>query len=145
MSYRNYIGKTKRDDIQILSNNETYQPLLDEYKRQGIQIDEDGCYEGKIKELQPIIDVLEKYIFGKNEKLKKDYKINMFDMTPDEVALASDGLTMNMIDKQENAYIFTTANIIKHLGNNVDFAYNFELNKYVFKLKEGKSLWVRGG
>lgn len=44
MAYRTYVGTTGKDSIQILGNNEYYQPFIDELKRQGIKVNEDGCY-----------------------------------------------------------------------------------------------------
>lgn len=44
MAYRTYVGTTGKDEIQILGNNEYYQPFIDELIKQGIEADEDGCY-----------------------------------------------------------------------------------------------------
>ena len=65
MAYRTYVGTTGKKEIQILGNNEFYEPFVDELKRQGIKVDEDCCYgfeeSGNIKEIQPFIDILEDY------------------------------------------------------------------------------------
>ena len=79
MAYRTYVGTTGKDSIQILGNNEFYQPFIDELIKQGIEVDEDSCYgleeSGAIQDIQPFIDILEQYILDKDEKLKKIYLI----------------------------------------------------------------------
>ena len=44
MAYRTYVGTTGKDEIQILGNNEFYQPFIDELKKQGYIVDDDMCY-----------------------------------------------------------------------------------------------------
>lgn len=140
MAYRTYVGTTGKDTIQILGNNVSYKPLLDEFKRQGVKMIDECFFDGKIKELQPIIDILEKYIMEESEWAKKR-KYDIFDMTPSEDRLKNMGLTLSMMELQENAYIFTTANLIKYLGDNVEQEYDTKQERFIFKIKEGKEVY----
>lgn len=78
MAYRTYVGTTGKDSIQILGNNEFYQPFIDELIKQGVEVDEDGCYgleeSSVIKDIQPFVDILEQYILDKDEEVKKIFK-----------------------------------------------------------------------
>ena len=141
MAYRTYVGTTGKKNIQILGNNESYEPFIYELQRQGIEVNEDGCFSGDIKDLQPIIDVLEKYIMDINEHTMKYKNRNIFDMTPSKEQIDSMGLTMSLVELRENAYIFVTANLIEYLGDNIGLIYDEKLNRFVYKIKKGKKVW----
>lgn len=151
MAYRTYVGTTGKDEIQILGNNEFYQPFIDELKRQGYRV-EDSCYGIEfdsnddvvdtctaIKEIQPIIDILEQYIWDK-DKGTKIYNADIFNLRPEEKDIIKD-LTLKMIDFQKNAYIFVTANLVNYLKDNLDIKYDTKKKKIVYTIKEGKEVW----
>ena len=138
MSYRTYIGTTGKDSIQILGNNEYYKPFIEQLQKYGYEVNDEGIYYAKpIKELQPLIDILEQYILDKRKHIKNIYKKDIFNLKPKDM----NNLTFDLMELQENAYIFTTSNIIKYLEDNIDIDYDIERKKYVFKLKEGKEIW----
>lgn len=156
MAYRTYVGTTGKDSIQILGNNEYYQPFVDELKKQGYYVDSDGCYgiiiseddvDSKcipIKEIQPFIDILEQYIWEKDKEMNKyfkdkEYKVDIFNLRPDKEF--DKDLTFRMKELQENAYIFVTANLVNYLKDNIDMKYDIENKKYIYKIKEGKEIW----
>ena len=139
MSYRTYVGTKEKGDIQILGNNEWYQPFIEELKRQGIEIDENGCYEGEIKEIQPILDILEQYIWSKEKEVKEIYDEDIFNLRPKAIDQGS--LTFRMKLASENAYIFTTANIIRHLRDDLELKYDIYNKKEYYQIKEGKKIW----
>lgn len=152
MAYRTYVGTTGKDEIQILGNNEFYQPFIDELKRQGIKVDDDWCYgidfnecdelehtRTSIKEIQPFVDILEKYIWEKDEETKL-YNVDIFNLRPDETTIIKD-FTFRMRELQENGYIFVTANLINYLKENLDMKYDIEKKKYVYEIKDGKKVW----
>lgn len=151
MAYRTYVGTTGKDSIQILGNNEYYQPFIDELKRQGYYVNSDGCYgisfneddiEDKcipIKDIQPFIDILEKYIWDKDEETKI-YNTDIFNLRPDEKTIIKD-FTFRMRELKENGYIFVTANLVDYLKDNLDMEYDIEKHKYIYKIKEGKKIW----
>lgn len=152
MAYRTYVGTTGKSEIQILGNNEHYQPFIDELKKQGIEVDEDGCYgiefdenynlhkkNNQIKDIQPFIDILEQYIREKDERAKV-CDVDIFNLRSDEKDLIKD-FTFRMRELKENGYIFVSANLVDYLKDNLDMKYDREKHKYVYKIKEGKKVW----
>ena len=123
MAYRTYVGTTGKDSIQILGNNEFYQPFIDELIKQGIEVDEDSCYgleeSGAIQDIQPFIDILEQYILDKDEKLKKIFKKDIFNLRPEPPEQEKD-FTFRMRELKENGYIFVTANLIDYLEDEIE-------------------------
>lgn len=154
MAYRTYVGTTGKDSIQILGNNEFYKPFIDELKRQGVDVNKDGCYgwdyneedefeieytRTPIKEIQPFIDILEQYIWEKDKEIKI-YNEDIFNLRPNEKTIIKD-FTFRMRDLKENGYIFVTANLVDYLKENLEMHYDIEKKKYVYKIKEGKYVW----
>lgn len=143
MAYRTYVGTTGKNDIQILGNNEYYQPFVDELKKQGIEVDVDGCYGVEtiraIKDIQPFIDILEQYIWDK-EKETKIYDVDIFNLRPNENTLIKD-FTFRMRELKENGYIFVSANLVDYLKDNLDIKYDIKNRKYIYKAKDGKQIW----
>lgn len=144
MAYRTYVGTTGKDSIQILGNNEFYQPFIDELIKQGVEVDEDGCYgleeSSVIKDIQPFVDILEQYILDKDEEVKKIFKKDIFNLRPEPPEQEKD-FTFRMRELKENGYIFVTANLIDYLKDNLDIKYDFEKRKSIYKIKEGKEVW----
>lgn len=143
MAYRTYVGTTGKSEIQILGNNEYYQPFIDELINQGIKVDDDYCYgleeSGEIKDIQPFIDILEDYIWEKDKETKM-YAIDIFNLRPNENTLIKD-FTFRMRELKENGYIFVSANLVDYLKDNLDMKYDREKHKYVYKIKDGKRVW----
>lgn len=143
MAYRTYVGTTGKSEIQILGNNEYYQPFIDELIKQGIKVDDDGCYglgeNNIIKDIQPFIDILEQYIQEKDKETKM-YNIDIFNLRPNEKDLIKD-FTFKMRELKENGYIFVSANLVDYLKDNLDMEYDIEKNKYIYKIKDGKQVW----
>lgn len=143
MAYRTYVGTTGKNDIQILGNNEYYQPFVDELKKQGIEVDADGCYGVEtiraIKDIQPFINILEQYIQEKDERAKA-CDVDIFNLRPDETDLIKD-FTFRMRELKENGYIFVSANLVDYLKDNLDMKYDIENHKYIYKIKNGKRVW----
>lgn len=150
MSYRIYVGTTGKNDMQLLGNNECYTPFIEELKKQGVEVDEEGCFglEGKNKiiEIQPIIDILEQYIWETDKKIKKMYgkRTDIFNLRPNGKDLQCGGLTFQMQQRQENAYIFVTANLINFLKDNLEEEFDIETKRFIYKIKDGKEIWFRG-
>ena len=57
MSYRTVVN-----DVQIFGNNEYYPEWIEYIRSQGIEIDEDGCYEGEITDVMGAVIAIEKVI-----------------------------------------------------------------------------------
>ena len=143
MAYRTYVGTTGKEDIQILGNNEYYQPFVDELVKQGINVDDDGCYGFKensvIKDIQPFINILEQYIWDK-DKETKTYNTDIFNLRPGEKTLIKD-FTFRMRELKENGYIFVSANLVDYLKENIAMKYDIKKHKYIYKIKDGKQVW----
>lgn len=143
MAYRTYVGTTGKNDIQILGNNEYYQPFVDELIKQGVKVDDDKCYgleeSSVIKDIQPFIDILEQYIWEK-DKETKIYDVDIFNLRPNENTLIKD-FTFRMRELKENGYIFVSANLVDYLKDNLDIKYDIEKRKYIYKAKDGKQIW----
>lgn len=143
MAYRTYVGTTGKNDIQILGNNEYYQPFIDELIKQGVKVDEDGCYGidviKPVKDIQPFVDILEQYIWDK-DKETKIYNTDIFNLRPNEKDLIKD-FTFKMRELKENGYIFVSANLVDYLKDNLDMKYDIEKHKYIYKIKNGKQIW----
>lgn len=143
MAYRTYVGTTGKDEIQILGNNEFYQPFIDELINQGIEVDDDYCYgfkeSSEIKDIQPFVDILEDYIWEKDKETKL-YNIDIFNLRPDDLALTKD-FTFRMRELKENGYIFVSANLIDYLKDNLEMKFDYHTGKFKYKIKEGKKVW----
>ena len=144
MAYRTYVGTTGKNSIQILGNNEFYQPFINELIKQGVKVDEDDCYgleeSSVINNIQPFVDILEQYILDKDEEVKKIFKKDIFNLRPEPPEQEKD-FTFRMRELKENGYIFVTANLIDYLKDNLDMKYDIEKHKFVYKIKEGKEVW----
>ena len=112
MSYR-----TKVNGVQIFGNNEYYKEWTDFLKSKGIEIDEDGCYDGEIDDIMgmfEVIDKITKMIIEKRhkevEKGLKDFKNEpLREMTDLSKSMWLDNKTpILMFNREmiENAYCF---------------------------------------
>ena len=76
MSYR-----VSLDDYQIFGNNEEYEEWDDFIKSQGIEIDEEGCYDGEITDVMGIFVTINKII----RRLQKEFHEEVVNQSPKEV------------------------------------------------------------
>ncbi len=141
MSYRMYIN-----DYQCLGNNECPEVLLNELKRQGCKPDADNCFENfEIKELQPIIEALEKYIIDTNNYFfNRKYKpssiadfSNVF-----EESKKGNGLTWKIEEYLECGYLFITVNFLKAIKD--DYEEDYSKDRITYKIKEGHHIYMSG-
>lgn len=63
MSYRTYI-----EDVQVFGNNECYPEWLEFIKSQGIEIDDEQCYEGEIHDFMGAMIAIEKIVMRLNKE-----------------------------------------------------------------------------
>lgn len=140
MSYRIYVN-----DFQCLGNNVCPQVLIEELKKQGCEIDADNCFENfEIKEIQPIIEALEKYVFSVyEEKIRRG--INICDFQKEfEQYKNSKFFTNYMEVLADTAYIFTTTNFLRYIKDDVEEIWNEENAKIEYKIKKGHSVSMSG-
>ena len=76
MSYR-----VSLDDYQIFGNNEEYEEWDDFIRSQGIEIDEEGSYDGEITDVMGIFVTINKII----RRLQKEFHEKVVNQSPKEV------------------------------------------------------------
>lgn len=146
MSYRMYVKPSlRRAGYQFLGNNVCPDGLMEELIRQGCKPDEDGCFKSfKVKEVQPIIEILEKYIMNVYEWYK-DENVNIFDFSDMIERIYSDksnNLTSSISSGMDTWIMLASANFVKAIEDNLVRVYDREKNKIVYKIKEGKNVWI---
>jgi len=144
MSYRIYVN-----DYQCLGNNECPDVLINELKRQGCKIDEDGCFKNfEIKELEPIIEALEQYIIDMNNwALNKTYNPgSIADFSDIFDKIGCNGLTWNIQYETRCGYLFITVNFLNAIKDDYEEYFDFEDDKHQikYKIKEGHHIYMRG-
>ena len=157
MSYRTFI-----DGTQIFGNNDFFEEWKEFIRSEGIEIDEDGCYEGEISNIMDMFDTIDKItrmlIKERHEdvlKGKTDFKGNPLKELTDlsgSIYLKDDvPLLMFGIEMVENAYCFLpyqVYTIVKTKIERVTGSYKkdgVDWQFYVYKLKEGEKIKVRAG
>lgn len=152
MSYRIYVH-TEKDGkkYQCLGNNECPEVLIEELKKQGCEMDEDNCFENfEIKELEPIIEGLEKYIEDTNNwHLNRKYKpssIADFSNIFEESKMSRNGLTWKIQQYLECGYLFVTVNFLKAIEDAYEEILDFENERHnvTYKIAEGKHIYMSG-
>lgn len=137
MSYRTYVN-----NYQFLGNDEQSEDLIKELKKQGCKIDRDGCFRNfEIKELNPIIKALERYIIKTDERAKKLLKKGISNFEGEfEVYKKGDNLTLDLQELSENAYLFITVNFLKQIKD--DYQIDYKDGKITYNLKEGHKIYM---
>lgn len=156
MSYRTYINGT-----QVFGNNEFYQEWADFLSSKGIEIDEDGLYDGYIDDLQGMFNVIDKItqklIDERHQQVLKGEK--WFDKPIHELTDLSSSIWLDnktpllMYNMRiiEEAYCFLPYQIFKSVEDIIEEAEKPYVDDYKewfccsYKLKDGKKIHVRAG
>ena len=161
MSYRTYVN-----GFQIFGNNECYTKWMDFIKSQGIEIDDDGCYEGDITDVMGAIKILEEIVLDEEQKRQEriaEYKIkeyvnreenrrygpkSLFDFTNIPYKINSQPDDFFLLDelKQivENGYMFLPLSFVKACGSAIEPArHNDSYRFYNYKIKKGCTIHVK--
>ncbi len=154
MSYRTYIN-----DTQVFGNNEYYKEWADFLSSKGIEIDEDGLYDGYIDDLQGMFNVIDKItqrlIDERHQKVLKGEK--WFDEPMHELTDLSESMWLNKetpllmynVQMIRNAYCFLPYQVFKAVENIIERAEKSYVDDYKdwlgcsFKLKDGEKIHVR--
>lgn len=161
MSYRTYVnGK------QIFGNNEWYPEWITFIQENGIEIDEEGCYEGQITDFMGALTVVENItlrIAKEREKKNKELReirpsqelVETFDWTniPKEIEKQnkSDRFRTSLFDNLcmviQNGYAFMPYALYLACENKLERTNPFTVDGHFdcFKVKDGEFLVVRGG
>lgn len=157
MAYR-----TRINGVQIFGNNEYYEEWADFLKSKGIEIDEDGCYDGEIDDVMGMFETIDKItkllIKEQHESVEKGVKDFMGNPSKELADLSnsmwlSDTTPVLIFNQQmiENAYCFLPYQVYKavedliekvpgrYKKDDVDWAF------CTYKLKEGKKIKVYAG
>lgn len=157
MSYRVSVENT-----QIFGNNESYD-LWDEFvKSQGIEIDEDGCYDGEITDIQGMFAVIDKItrkiINDRHEEILRG-ETNYEGEPLKEITDLSgsmwlkDNYPLLMFNQQmiENAYCFLPYQVYKAVENKIERTKQIYTKDGVdwicctYKVKDGETINVHAG
>ena len=160
MSYRTYVN-----NVQIFGNNEYYAEWIEFIKSQGIEVDEDGCYEGDITDFMGALVVVEKITLRHNkgrDEFEKEFsgkfgvqKIQRcFDFTyiPEkfsDVENPVDELDNSLFDALkdmvENSYALLPYTLYQACEDLLqrDHIYTTPGHFHCYKLKDGKMIHVK--
>lgn len=117
MSYR-----TRINDFQIFENNGYSKKLIKELNRQGANIkdndDCDDCYDFEIKEIDPIIKIVDEYFQNRLNDITQE-GINPYDLTFHWAMINKD---RPLYDRVDNCiythYLFQSYRFMQYLYNN---------------------------
>lgn len=153
MSFRIYMEVKGKKSQQIYGNNEFPSTLFKVLKKQGFVIEDDYFKKQKITDLDSIIKATEKYI-----KDERDMRLKLVSLRdPDKMNDIADfsylfdenniykgsSYTLAVMELMDEAYIFTSANILKYIGReNYDIV--FTGNDVYFKLKDNVDVYMEG-
>ena len=159
MSYRTYVN-----GVQIFGNGEYYPEWIDFIKSQGIEIDEDGDYEGYITDFMGAVTVIENIVMRLNkeqearkkrfgEKIGKNKIESLFDFTNKiqkvEKQDASETTGYSVLDELfdivELTYAFMPYMFYKACESDLvkEHIYSTANHFRCFKLKEGTRIHVK--
>lgn len=155
MSYRTYIN-----DTQIFGNNESYSEWIDFLKSKGIEISEDGIYDGYITDLQGMFNVIDKItqnlINKRHEEVlkgEKDWEGKPYRELTDlsESMWLADNVPLLKYNMQmvNHAYCFLPYQVYKAVEDIIEISDKPYISEdgrewycCTFKLKEGKKIHV---
>ena len=154
MSYRTYVNNT-----QIFGNHELYSEWIEFVKSQGIEVDDDGCYEGEITDFMAALQVIEQItirLITERESRKEKSQIplkSFFDFSgiyedtinqdPDDKW--GNSLLDRLFDVVENGYLFLPYTFFNACEEKLERDHILSTNQHFncFKLKEGETIKVK--
>lgn len=128
MSYR-----TSVNNFQIFGNNEYYPEWIEFIKSQGIEVGEDGDYDGEIKDVMKAIETIENIVL----RLEKEFREEVIDKEDNRYLVARDSSGKKKSYKSlfdfSNIYDKTIEYQNKPYGVSlVDQLLNIQQNAYAF-------------
>lgn len=109
MSYRTWVN-----DYQIFENNGFCRELIDELKRQGMEEPDDGSYEFEVKDITPVIDIIDKY-FEKEIEDREKRGVNVYDFKNNSHITSHLPLHIKTEYMIEDALLFQSYNFVDYL------------------------------
>lgn len=165
MSYR-----TSVNDVQIFGNNEYYPEWIEFIKSQGIEVNDDGCYDGEITDVMGALKTIEKIVM-QLEKEHREEKVDKwednyitsesgelykslfnFSYTYDKVVDSegkrySNHLTDLLIEIKNNSYVFMPLAFLQACGESIKKGHisRTDGRLYTYSLIDGKKIKVHAG
>lgn len=142
MSYRIYVN-----DKQCLGNGECPKVLIKALNKQGAKIykSKDYCFHDfEIKELQPIIEALEQYIFDIDNYYKQRDGIGLGNYQEEFDRYTQRNFTFEIQQLIDCGYMFITANFLRYIEGDYEMEYDFDRNRFIYKIKEGHKIYMSG-
>lgn len=153
MSYRTYIN-----DTQVFGNNEYYEEWTDYLESKGIEINEEGCYDGELDDFMEALSVVETIVMHmeKERRENKEKGLNYLNKSIFDLSnIYDDCLNLpeseSIFDKElhylNNGYMFMPYAFFKACEPLLEFkGYAFKGNHtHVYKLKDGCKISVSAG
>lgn len=141
MSYRIYVN-----NYQCLGNNEFPEVLRKALNKQGAKIYPSNDFifhDFEIKELQPIIEALEQYIFEIDERISKRHNgVGLGDFTEKFQKWKQRNYTDEVQNMIEFGYMFITVNFLNAIKD--DYEIDYSGDKIIYKIKEGHHVYMSG-
>ena len=164
MSYR-----TEVEGFQIFGNNESYKEWIEFIRSEGIEVDEEGYYEGNITNVMGAIKALEAIVLrlaeereASNERMikmgmttnRRGYPWRgLFDLTniitevknADKDDKYETSLLDRLIDASENGYMFLPLTFINACGDKLepDHVFSTYQHFHCYKIKEGEVIHTK--
>lgn len=130
MSYRIYVN-----NYQCLGNNEFPEVLRKALNKQGAKIYPSNDFifhDFEIKELQPIIEALEQYIFEIDERISKRHNgVGLGDFTEKFQKWKQRNYTDEVQNMIEFGYMFITVNFLNAIKD--DYEIDYSGDKIIYK------------
>ncbi len=157
MAYR-----TRVNGVQIFGNNDYYEEWAEFLRSKGIEIDEDGCYDGEIDDVMGMFEVIDKITKALIAERHKDVlagRRNYDDKPLKELTDLSDSIWLSdntpilMFNKQmiENAYCFLPYQVFCAVEDKIEKVRGYyekdgiEWTFCKYKIKEGEKITVFAG
>ena len=165
MSYR-----TSVNDVQIFGNNEYYPEWIEFIKSQGIEVNDDGCYDGEITDVMGALKTIEKIVM----QLEKEHREEKVDKWEDNYITSESGelykslfnfsyiydkvvdsegkrysnhLTDLLIEIKNNSYVFMPLAFLQACGESIKKGHisRTDGRLYTYSLIDGKKIKVHAG
>ena len=165
MSYR-----TSVNEVQIFGNNEYYPEWIEFIKSQGIEVNDDGCYDGEITDVMGALKTIEKIVM----QLEKEHREEKVDKWEDNYITSESGelykslfnfsyiydkvvdsegkrysnyLTDLLIEIKNNSYVFMPLAFLQACGENIKKGHisRTDGRLYTYSLVDGKKIKVHAG
>lgn len=141
MSYRIYVNH-----YQCLGNNECPEVLRKALNKQGAKIypSNDCIFKGfEIKELQPIIEALEQYIFEIDNRISKRHNgVGLGNYTEEFQRWKRGSFTFEVENMVECGYMFISYNFLKAIEGDYEEEFDLEKDRIIYKIKEGHHVYM---